>query len=118
MFVFNFLEVFMKIKILFPFIALSMLTVSTLANSAQSVAQLCNSEFDIPMVTPKNDGSFYVCTSHPAAYVTNEQAKVAATGINTEQARAICRNEYPHVVRSKALARYYSVTVISLFICR
>ncbi len=88
------------------------------AFSAAAPPRLCGSEFDVPKITHRSDGSFYVCSSHPAAYISNEQARDAAAKINSAQANEICANGYRELAATKAKIHNFSVMVVSLFACR
>lgn len=105
-------------KSLLAMTTLSILVISASAYSAGFPVKLCSHEFSVPQVTHKNDGSLYVCSSFPAAYITNEQAMEEALRLNTAQANVICGYKFENLVPPRVMARNYSVTVLSLLVCR
>lgn len=98
-------------------VAVLLLSVAGLA-VANPIPSVCNADFaKSPWVTPQKDGSMYICSAVPAAYISKKQAQQAALGMNKEQAQRLCSKGFSYARQPQTLDYPLAVAVVSLVVC-
>jgi hypothetical protein len=91
---------------------------AALASGDASPASLCATDFEEPKITAASDGTFFVCTNVPAAYITKEQATAAALKENRQQAREHCKGPALPVGEDEVTLHPLAATALSHFACQ